>query len=131
MVKPMTADRADRPVRDPNVTTFRRPVEADAWLVEGPASEVIPGEVVGVERRDGSISWVWVTEVVERGLPAWADGVEVVSATFLPTASWRRGDGDVWLVASKGGWVRQVVVDGLTPHPTAEGWMLAEPVGAP
>jgi hypothetical protein len=139
MVKPVVKE-TKRPA-----VQFRRDDAGEGYLIEGPADELVEGEVVGVEKRDGGISWVLVERVLEEGQPPWAD-CAVALATFVRPARWRK-EGDAWLVSlspdvldaaregepvpvvNGSGELRRLTVDPqtITAHPEVEGWYVAQP----
>lgn len=139
MVKPVVKE-TKRPA-----VQFRRDDAGEGYLIEGPADELVPGEVVGVEKRGGGISWVVVGRVLEEGRPPWAD-CPVALAEFVRPARWRK-DGESWLlslspdvldaaragepvpVVNGRGELRRLTVDPQTivAHPELEGWCVARP----
>jgi len=82
-------------------TSFIRGTDG-TWLVQGPASEIKPGKVVKVNRKDGTVSIVVVTEVVDQGTPVWAGSVEIAAARTVRPGRWARDDG---------GWILMVPTD--------------------
>ena len=94
------------------------------------AAIVGPGEVLGLERvRDLAVvlgdpnATALVVEGSREALQSWARGIlDQLAVATRPVRHLQRGD-EVWLADSDGE-RDQVTVDGVEPHPDAEGWTL-------
>lgn len=126
---------------DRSAPHFRRADDGTTWLVEAASELLEPGELVGVERRDGSMSWVIVDEIVDKGTPHWSGGVEMATATTLRPCGWSKLEDDTWgvsippelvptaqagepvLVCRRDGAGHHVIVADLVPG-HSDGWMV-------